>query len=54
MAIQLSTFMRNAKDLIRNNKKVRYALYAILILATLSACFGLGERFGRFLYILTH
>ena len=54
MTIQLRNIMESAEDLIRNNRKVRYAAYAILFLATAYACFGLGEKFGAFAYVLTH
>ena len=54
MTIQLSKTMKRAEDLIRNDRRARYAAYAVLILATAYACFDLGERFGAFAYILTH
>lgn len=54
MTIQLRNTMRKTEDLIRNNRKVRYAAYAVLFLATACASYGLGERFGRFIFVLTH
>lgn len=54
MTIQIRKTMKSAEDLIRNNRKVRYAAYALLFMATAYASFGLGERFGAFTYILTH
>ena len=54
MTIQFRNTMRKAENLIRNNRKVRYAAYALLSMATICACFGFGERFGQFLYVLTH
>lgn len=54
MTMQIRNTMKSAEDLIRNNRKVRYAAYALLFMATAYACFGLGERFGAFAYILTH
>ncbi len=54
MTMQIRKTMKSAEDLIRNNRKVRYAAYALLFMATCYACFGLGERFGAFAYVLTH
>ena len=54
MTIQLNNVMKRTEDLIRNTRKVRYAAYAVLFLATAYACFGLGERFGAFAYVLSH
>ena len=54
MTMQIRNTMRKTEDLIRNNRKVRYAAYAVLFLATAYACFGLGERFGAFAYVITH
>lgn len=54
MTIQLRNFLKSAAELIRTNKLVRYSLYAVLFLATAASCFGLGERFGHFIYLLSH
>ena len=54
MTMQLRKTMKRTEDLIRNNRKVRYAAYVLLFVATAYASFGLGERFGAFTYILTH
>ena len=54
MTIQINNMMKRTEDLIRNNRKVRYAAYVVLFLATAYACFGLGERFGQFTYMITH
>lgn len=54
MTMQIRKTMKSAEGLIRNNRKVRYAAYALLFMATAYASFGLGERFGAFTYILTH
>ena len=54
MNMQISKTIKSAEDLIRNNRKVRYLAYALLIMATAYASFGLGERFGAFAYVLTH
>lgn len=54
MTMQIRNTAKRAEDLIRNNRKVRYAAYALLFMATAYASFGLGERFGSFAYVLTH
>ena len=51
MTIQIRKMMKSAEDLIRNNRKVRYAAYALLFMATAYASFGLGERFGAFIFL---
>ena len=54
MTMQIRNTAKRAEDLIRNNRKVRYAAYALLFMATAYASFGLGERFGALAYVLTH
>ncbi|MBR5425493.1 MAG: hypothetical protein IK106_03120 [Clostridiales bacterium] len=54
MTNQIRNTMRKTEDLVRNNRKVRYAAYAVLFLATAFASYGLGERFGQFVYVITH
>ena len=54
MTMQLRKTMKRAEDLIRNNRKVRYLAYALLFVATAYAAFGFGERFGAFVFLVTH
>ena len=54
MTLQMRNIMRTTENLIKNNKKARYALYAVLFLAVTYSAFGLGTRFGEFAYVITH
>ena len=54
METNMKSIIRKTEDLIRNNRKVRYTVYAVLIVATVFASYGLGERFGHFAYMITH
>jgi len=52
--MRLKDILKKADDLIQNNKKARYAAYAIIIVAACTAAFGLGERLGAFAFLITH
>ncbi|MBO4688000.1 MAG: hypothetical protein IK020_06010 [Clostridiales bacterium] len=54
MESKLRDLIRRTDDLLENNKKARYAAYAIVILALATAVFGLGERLGAFAFLITH
>lgn len=50
----MKSFYKNAAELVKNNRAVRYALFAVLILATANAAFELGTHFGEFIYTIAH
>lgn len=41
-------------NLWENNRKFRFACYALLVIGLAVAGFGLGTRLGEYAYVITH
>lgn len=54
MVITMKNLYKNTAELVKHNRAVRYALYAVLILLTAKASFELGTHFGEFIYTIAH